>query len=385
MPGEGAAAQEIVFYSDFPLGFQNPEAEDRMLRFAARGHRVHFVEGLGIRNPRPEHLGRALRLLVPRPRPRPPRPLPDNFTVASPRLLPPRHAPVISRINREWLARTVLSPVGDPTRAIFWIRFPSPELPFVIDRARPRLVIYELVDEHRSPKLHGRILRLYDEAERSILARAGLVLASSAPIQERLARLHPDVRLSPAAAVDVEDVWERASRVEAEPRKAVYVGGIDHRFDAELVVDVARRLPDWRFELAGPALPAPARVLAGAPNVEALGNLPPDSLPELVASGSVCLVPFRQNELTDTLFPIKLILYLAAGRPVVTTPLRSMREFEGAVMTGGDAAGFAAAIPQAAAADDAAAREARVERARPYSWSRRVAEMEEAIMESLPD
>jgi glycosyltransferase involved in cell wall biosynthesis len=374
--------QEIVFYSEFPFGYQNPEAEDRMLRFAARGHRVRFVEGLGIRNPRLQHLRRALRMLSPRRR-GPRRQLPENFTLVSPRLLPPRRAPLVGWLNRRWLARQILRAVDDPGNAVFWVRFPTPELTWVVQRARPRLVVYELADEHRSAKLKGRLLRSFDEAELQMLSQAKVALASSAALKDRLDSLHRNVHLSPAAAVDVEEVAEAASRVEPRPARAVYIGGIDHRFDAELLAEVAGLLPDWRFEMAGPAQPAVQRRLSGVPNVELLGRLPPDELPELIAAASVCLMPYKQTDQTDTLFPIKLILYLSTGRPVVSTPLRSAREFADVVSLAPDAASFAAAIKASPERDDPASRRARIERARPYSWSRRIEEMEETVLEAL--
>ena len=48
----GIDRPEIVFWSDFPLGYHNREAEEKMARFAARGYPVHYVEKIGIRNPR---------------------------------------------------------------------------------------------------------------------------------------------------------------------------------------------------------------------------------------------------------------------------------------------------------------------------------------------
>ena len=52
---------DLLFYSDFPFGFHNTEAEEKMSRFAARGWNVSYVEQLGIRNPRPKHALRALK------------------------------------------------------------------------------------------------------------------------------------------------------------------------------------------------------------------------------------------------------------------------------------------------------------------------------------
>jgi len=71
------------------------DAEERMSRFTARGYRVHYVEQLGIRNPRPRHLVRIVRALS-----SPPQDATVPFEVFSPKLLAPRRAPLVGRINR---------------------------------------------------------------------------------------------------------------------------------------------------------------------------------------------------------------------------------------------------------------------------------------------
>ena len=48
---ETPLSREILFYSDFPLGFHMADAQVRMTRFVARGYQVHFVQPLGVRNP----------------------------------------------------------------------------------------------------------------------------------------------------------------------------------------------------------------------------------------------------------------------------------------------------------------------------------------------
>lgn len=52
----------------------------------------------------------------------------------------------------------------------------------------------------------------------------------------------------------------------------------------------------------------------------------------------VGLVPFVVNEKTDSVSPLKLFEYLAAGKPVIGTPTRTMRTYEGAIIVAeGDA------------------------------------------------
>jgi glycosyltransferase involved in cell wall biosynthesis len=364
----------ILFYSDYPFGYHNPEAELRMAGFARRGYRVEYVQQLGIRNPRPRHLLRYVGSRRASPLGQDERP---PFRVLSPRLLPPRRGPGVGALNRAWLARQLLSAVESPSETLFWIRYPTPELVPLVERVPWRLVIYELADNHgQPPDLNPWLRRTFAAAERRILARAGLVFAWSEPIRERLASLHPNVVLAPPA-VDV----ERFAGVPAyEGRVACYVGSFDQRIDGELMLRVAQLLPDWTFVLAGRMANPVGRRLLAAPNVRVLGQLPMREIPRVLGEASVCLMPYRQGEDTRALFPIKLVEYLAAGKPVVSTPLPAMRDFGDVAEVAGEPEAFAQGIVDAARFDSPERRALRIERAAAFSWERRIDEMEAAIV-----
>ena len=369
--------RDILFYSDFPFGFHNAEAEEKMARFAARGHRVVYVEQLGIRNPRPRHLLRALRGRRGAGRPR--RAVP--FEVVSPKLLPPRRAPVVDGLNRRWLARQLLAHVRDPAATVLWARFPTPELLPLAEREPWAAVVYESVDDHlASPGLPERLRPVLEEAEARLLARADVVFAWSEPIRARLAALHPNVRLATAAA-DLEALAPAAA-APGEERTAVFAGALGFRFDEELAAAVARLLPDWTLVLAGPVDAGAESALSGLPNVRLTGPFERAELPGLLARGSVALVPYRRNEFTDTLVPVKIVEYLAAGRPVVSTPMLAAEAFADVVSFAEGPESFAATVRAAAAGDTPEARRRRVERAQPYSWERRIDDMEAAIEEA---
>jgi glycosyltransferase involved in cell wall biosynthesis len=369
-----AVTPEILFYSDLPFGYHMADAEERMSRFAARGYRVHYVEQLGIRNPRPRHVLRVLRTLSSRPQ-RSTVP----FEVSSPKLLPPRRAPLVGRLNRAWLSRQLLELVEDPTGTVFWLRYPTPELVPLVEGQPWRVVVYEAIDDHeQSPGMNDRLRRLFREAEQRILARAGVVFVSSEAMEERLAKLHPNVIRAPAAAVDL-DAFSSPFLDAPNRRVAVYAGSIDFRFDAKIVAAAAERLPDWRFEIAGP-IEGPAKGRLGQlPNVRLAGRLPAADIPTLLAGASVCLMPYRQDAFTDTVFPVKLVEYLAAGKPIVSTPIAAVREFSDVVAVGADPDLFAEAIVAAAASDSEAERQTRIDRARPFSWERRMDQLQHAV------
>jgi len=378
----GRSLPEIVFWSDFPLGFHNREAEEKMARFAARGYTVHYVEKLGIRNPRLRHLPWMLRALTRRGGGDTAR---APFRVIAPKVAFPRRAPLVPALNRRLLERQVVSHLADPSQAVFWVRYPSPELPPLIDRVGPRLVVYEAVDHHeRGPGITPRLQPLLRATEEAIVARAGLVFTWSEPLRARFAASHPRVVLA-GPATELERFTPIAA-APGEPQVAVWTGAIDFRFDADLLAAVARCLPGWRFLIAGPVLDREARGrLAAVRNVELLGVVDPAEVPALVARASVCVMPYRESEFTDMLFPIKLVEYLAAGRPVVSTPIRIAREMSDVVGTATGPQEFAEAIEYEAARDSGALRRARSARTARYTWDARIDEMERALQEALDD
>lgn len=361
---------DLLFYSDFPFGFHNTEAEEKMSRFAVRGWRVRYVEQLGIRNPRPRHALRVLRRVKGPAREAP-------FDVVSPKLLPPRRAPGVGRVNRRWLARQLRKHVADPSEAVLWIRFPTPEIIPLAVKSPWRAVVYEAVDDHASaPGMTDRLREHFLAAEERLLARSDVVFAWSEPIRAALAVRHPNVHLA-TAAVDVEEL-EPVASVPGRERTAVFTGELGFRFDEQLAADVAGRLPDWTFLLAGPAGAEAEEALVDHRNVVLTGRYDHHELPRLLARARVALVPYRQNEFTDTLVPVKLVEYLAAGRPVVSTPMRAAEGFADVVTFADTPAAFAEAV-RYAADDSEEARRARVERVRSYSWEQRIDEMEAAI------
>lgn len=367
--------REILFCSDFPLGYHNPEAEERAAHLAKRGHHVVYVAMFGIRDPRPRHLARAVRDL--RARGEGASGAPRGVEFVSPKLLPPRWAPGVRAVNRRWLTHQLIPRLRNPSEAIVWIRFPSPELLAVVDACDPRLVVYELVDDHWRSMTSPLHRRLYEHAERTLLDRAGLVLANSEPIRDRLDALRPGTLLFEAAAVDLARFEAAAdSVVSPEPRSALYLGGVDRRVDAELLAGTARLLSDWRVIVAGPVEPAQLAVLRGVPNIELPGRVPPADAPQLMGSAAVCLMPYAKDDFSRTIFPVKLIHYLAVGRPVAAVPIEAIAEFGDVIEFGEGIQGFADAVLRAAAADDEDARTRRRERVAAFSWENRLRTLE---------
>jgi glycosyltransferase involved in cell wall biosynthesis len=97
-------------------------------------------------------------------------------------------------------------------------------------------------------------------------------------------------------------------------------------------------------------------------------------LPDVLRGADAALVPYAINDLTRSVFPMKVFEYLAAGLPVVTTPLPALADTPGVVVAA-DAPATIAALERALADDGPAARRARSQAVLGNSWEARLDEI----------
>ena len=348
----------------------------------ARKHRVMYADGLGVRpigrRDWRRSASKVLRWLLPDAR----RPDPTRSLYRiTPLAIPGQHN-TAQRVNR-WLLRDYIArhlKSQDFDRPLVWIAYPHPDLVAIIDGFEPGAVIYDCVDEWSG---FDRAYENLAEAEKTLARRADLVFATAPPLRARLATLSPRVFLVPngvdldAFAPGDRAIPDDVARIPG-PRIG-FVGGIDERMDMDLVTAIARSRRDWQLVLAGGHLTETP--LPHEPNIHWLGYRPYDRIADYMASFDVCIIPFQEDELTRALDPLKLYEYLAAGRPVVSTPLPRATDFGDVVRIARGADAFTAAV--AAALRDGVSPERCIDAVRPHSWDARVATIAKQTKEHL--
>ena len=100
-----------------------------------------------------------------------------------------------------------------------------------------------------------------------------------------------------------------------------FFGVLDERLDRELLSSVAALAPGWHFVLIGPVAKIDPHDLPKAPNLHYLGPKRYEELPQYIAGWDVAMMPFAMNAATAFISPTKTPEYLAAGKPVVSTPI----------------------------------------------------------------
>jgi glycosyltransferase involved in cell wall biosynthesis len=306
------------------------------------------------------------------------------------------------------------SPIPPP---ILWLFRPGQQ--HWIDQIHPRLVIYHVVDEYSAyPGLSPAQAQRQADLDRQLTARADLVFCTAQSLVDARLPLNPHTHYMPNAvdyeafrrAIDATGLDTAAptrptgldtaaptrptgldtaapTRPTQSTNLPIYpspvlavVGGINAKVDLALLAEVATRRPDWRIELIGPlgyGLDAEELArLRALPNVRLAGAVPPEQAPLAMAGCDVGLIPYKLNEQTRHVNPLKVYEYLAAGRPVVATPLPELRQFQPLVRLAGDVDGFIAAVEAALAEGDAPqAMAARLAMAAANSWDVRVERM----------
>ncbi len=235
-------------------------------------------------------------------------------------------------------------------RPLLW--FYTPMALAFADRFPCSATVFDCMDElsafdHAPPELVAR--------EQALLARAQLVFTGGLSLYEAKRQRHPHVHAFPSS-VDAAH-FARANRPdvkEPEDQRSIgrprlgFFGVIDERMDRDLLALLADAHPAWQIVLIGPIVKIDAAALPRRPNIHYLGPKSYAKLPDYLAGWDVAIAPFALNDATRFISPTKTLEYLAADRPVVSTPIRDIVHPYGdaGIVRIADRDGFVAAVEE---------------------------------------
>jgi UDP-galactopyranose mutase len=210
----------------------------------------------------------------------------------------------------------------DILKPLAWLYTPM-ALPLV-PPLEPQAIIYDCMDE----------LSAFLNAPRQLLQRenalfkvADLVFTGGASLYHAKKSLHHDVHCFPssverahfAAALDP-GIDHPEQKDLGRPRLGFF-GVIDERIDLELLENLGDAHPEWELILVGPVAKIDPARLPRRPNIHFFGQRTYSELPKFVAGWDVCLLPFAINAATRFISPTKTLEYMAAEKPIVSTPI----------------------------------------------------------------
>ncbi len=205
---------------------------------------------------------------------------------------------------------------------VLWYYTPM-ALPFS-DHLKPRAIVFDSMDELSLFK--GAPPELV-EREAELLRRADVVFTGGQSLFEAKKHRHHNIHALPSS-IEVEH-FRTALAPQADPDDQAgiahprigFYGVVDERFDIDLLRSAAALRPDWQFVIIGPVVKIDPAHLPTSANIHYLGMKKYADLPRYLAGWDAAMLPFARNESTRFISPTKTPEYLAAGRPVVSTPI----------------------------------------------------------------
>jgi glycosyltransferase involved in cell wall biosynthesis len=296
---------------------------------------------------------------------------------ASPRVNRLNQYVVLPRLRRDLAALQMERPI------VFALSANGVDL---LSRLPRRLLVYHCSDKFA--EFQG-VPSCYGALERQLIREADVLITTSRALLEERRDLNPNSFCVPNGA-DIEHFGRVQSSALTVPAKIArltppivgYVGTIATWFDQEMVAYAAEQRPEWQFVLIGPAYVDLAR-LCKLPNVHLLGPRPYSEVPRYVKGFDAAICPFKVNELTRNVSPIKFYEYLASGKPIVATWMQELEQFQHLCAVVKSPEAFVAGVRVALRGAYRGSVKQRLAEARRHSWENVVGRIEAIVVEAL--
>jgi glycosyltransferase involved in cell wall biosynthesis len=248
----------------------------------------------------------------------------NNLHVAVPRIShADRENRNVTEIQSELLAELIDSHSVDD----FVLWFYTPMAMDFAAHLQPAATVFDCMDELSAFKFAPPELI---ENERLLMERADVVFTGGQSLYEAKRDRHSNIHAFPSS-IDTKH-FNQARNVEEDPadQKSIphprlgFCGVIDERMDIEMLREMAALRPEWQFVMIGPVVKISEEDLPKSENIHYLGGKDYKELPNYIAGWDVAIMPFAMNESTKFISPTKTPEYLAAGKPVVSTPIRDV-------------------------------------------------------------
>jgi teichuronic acid biosynthesis glycosyltransferase TuaH len=310
--------------------------------------------------------------------------LPINFLPEGPMfrtMLRLNESFIVSRLKKIFKARGI--------KEFIYINSFNFHYPNIARKIKPTLTVYQCVD----PMIVPYDMKHGIKSEDQLVKQSDLVICTSKALFNQKKLQNKNTYFVPNASevahfsTALEDDLPVHEKLKDIPGPIVgYLGTIERRIDYDLVTRVATDNPHKSFVFAGPIwhdqLP---KTFIDLPNVYILGPIPYDEIPQLVKGYDVAIIPFKKDEVSKTIFPLKLFEYLGAGRPVVVTDFNpDLKDYTADVVSyAANANEFTAAINDALATNSSEKVAKRVAVAKLNTWEKRTADIGDIISSHL--
>lgn len=322
----------------------------------------------------------------------------ENLWVYSPNLLPLyRYSPQIQ--NRAWaIALRHIQKFcrqNKMDQPVLWLY--SPAAIGALGHLNESLVVYDCVDNYAATPYYAKSrtrAELLQKQENRLLQCADLVTTTSHSLFEEKNQINHNTHFVPNVG-DAEH-FGKALLSEtpiaediAEIQKPIigFIGAVNaHKLDFDLIVEIARKSPQFQYVFIGPTAGWGGNTdtsRLNLPNIHLLGARDYNLLPNYLKAFDICIIPYALNSYTQHVFPLKFYEFMAAGKPIVATPLPSLSSQKDMIYIAETAEKFVGSIHAALDEHDGTIRQKRIDLARQNTWQHRAMRIEELVTTAL--
>jgi protoporphyrinogen oxidase/glycosyltransferase involved in cell wall biosynthesis len=209
----------------------------------------------------------------------------------------------------------------------------------IAEKLDPRVVIFDNMDDLASFKFPPPGLK---EREAALVQRADVVFTGGPSLYRAMRDRHAHC-MQFSSSVDSAHFGKAREGLTDPPEQANiphprlgFFGVLDERLDIPLLAAAAEARPEWQFVMVGPTAKIDPADLPRRDNIHYLGQQPYEALPSLLAGWDAALLLFARNESTRRISPTKVLEYMAANKPIVSTRIADIVDPYGSMVGLGD-------------------------------------------------
>ena len=266
----------------------------------------------------------------------------------------------------------------------------DPRLHFVTGLVRESLLVYDCLDDYAQYGWETNPAKVL-EREHELVQRANVIFATSRVLYDKMQAQHNHVYYFPNA-VDFSFFNQAtvaptpiAPALANIPRPIVgFMGHLTAWYDFALLRSVIQARSDWSFVFIGwTDSRAELEAIRQMPNVHFLGTQEFEELPSFLKGFDAAIMPYQTGMIAQAVNPDKMYQYMAAGVPVVSTPIPEVFPFSEVIELASDSDGFIRALETCLFQDNRARIARQIAIARGETWDKRVGRQLAVIEELL--